>query len=565
MLLPFPPYAPDVADYQGATTKVATNVVPRADGYGPVKDQVVYSSALLATCRGYFYARKSDGSIKIFAGTSTGLYLLNNTDFSWTPVSKVVALTSISNGSPAVFTLNAHGRSNGDAIVLSTSGALPTGLTVGTVYYIINVAANTFNVSLTSGGSAVNTSGAGSGTHSMTNFYTALTSSTHWQFAQFGNFVIAVQSNVAPQVYDLSSSTAFADLAGTPPQAAYISIVGRFVVLTGLLSTPYRIQWSGLGDATQWTSGTNSSDFQDLPDGGICRGCAGGEFGFIFQETTIRRMTYVPGSPIIFSIDRIAQDVGLLAPYSLISNGNRVFFLSGAGFMQMQIGGTPEPIGKERIDRTFQADYDTGSIQMIIGSTEPESTRVYWGYKSQSGSTGLFDKILSYDFILARWGGVISSSGEYLASLSRPGLTLENLDSISGSIDALAFSLDDVSNAALAKLSAMNSSHKLCFYTGSNLEATLDTSEQTLDSQRRVRVKGLRPITDAAGCYGSVSSRETLQAAATYSTEQIVNARGLCPANVSTRLARGHIRIPAGTTWTYASGMEPEFAQEGKR
>lgn len=565
MILPFPEYRPDVADYQGASTKVATNVVPRADGYGPFKDQVVYSAALPAACRGYFYARKSDGSVKIFAGTSNRLFLLNNTDFTWTPVSKVTALTSISNASPAVFTLNSHGLANGDQIVLSTTGALPTGLTVGTVYYVINTATNTFNVSLTSGGAAVNTSSAGSGTHSMTYFYTSLTSSSHWQLAQFGNLVIAVQANVAPQVFDLSSATAFSDLGGAPPQAAYISIVGRFVVLTGHLSNPYRIQWSGLGDATNWTSGSNSSDYQDLPDGGIVRGVAGGEFGAIFQESTIRRMTYVPGSPLIFSIDRIAQDVGLFAPYSLISNGNVNFFLSAQGFMRMPIGGVPEPIGKERVDRTFQADYDSGSLQLIIGSTEPESTRVYWAYKSQAGATGLFDKILSFDFVLNRWGGVISSSGEYLASLSRPGLTLDALDSISGSLDALTFSLDDVAPAALAKLSAVNSSHKLCFYTGANLEATIDTAEQALDGQRRVRVRGLRPLTDSANCYGSISSRERIQDTASYSTEQLVDARGLCPANVSTRLARGHIRIPAGETWSYAMGCEPVFQQEGRR
>ena len=487
MILPFPPYAPDVADYQGASTKVATNVVPRADGYGPFHDQVVYTSALPAACRGYFYARKSDGSIKIFAGTTTKLYLLNNTDFSWTDVS------------------------------------------------------------------------AGGGS------YSALSNNAHWQFAQFGNFVIAVQANVAPQVYDLSSSSAFAALSGSPPQAAYISVVGRFVVLTGHLSNPYRIQWSGLGDATNWASGSNSSDFQDLPDGGVVRGAAGGEFGAIFQESTIRRMNYVPGSPVIFSIDRVAQDIGLFAPYSLVSNGNVNFFLSAQGFMRMQIGGIPEPIGKERIDRTFLADYDTGSVHMIIAATEPESTRVYWCYKSQAGATGLFDKILSFDFALNRWGGVISSQGEYLASMARPGLTLENLDSISGSLDALPFSLDDVSSASLAKLSAINSSHRLCFYTGSNLEATLDTSEQVLDGSRRVRVKGIRPVTDAVNCYGSVSSRERPQDTVTYSAEQIVNARGLCPANVSTRMARGHIRIPAGETWSYALGCEPDFAQEGKK
>ena len=72
-------------------------------------------------------------------------------------------------------------------------------------------------------------------------------------------------------------------------------------------------------------------------------------------------------------------------------------------------------------------------------------------------------------------------------------------------------------------------------------------------------------MTDAVNCYGSVSSRERTQDIATYSTEQIVNARGLCPANVSTRMARGHVRIPAGETWSYALGCEPVFAQEGMR
>ena len=35
-----------------------------------------------------FFARKRDGSILIFAGTETRLYLMNNTDYSWTDVSK---------------------------------------------------------------------------------------------------------------------------------------------------------------------------------------------------------------------------------------------------------------------------------------------------------------------------------------------------------------------------------------------------------------------------------------------------------------------------------------------
>jgi hypothetical protein len=80
-------------------------------------------------------------------------------------VSKPTATVTISNASPAVVTWTGHGRSNGDTVMFSTSGALPTGLTVNTVYYVRSATANTFSLSVTPTGSLVNTSSAGSGTH----------------------------------------------------------------------------------------------------------------------------------------------------------------------------------------------------------------------------------------------------------------------------------------------------------------------------------------------------------------------------------------------------------------
>jgi hypothetical protein len=323
------------------------------------------------------------------------------------------------------------------------------------------------------------------------------------------------------------------------------------------------VQWSGLDAITTWTVGVNSSDYQDLPDGGIVRGIAGGEYGVIFQESTIRRMVFVGGS-LVFQIDRAAEDKGLTAPYSLIRAGERIFFLAAQGFHMILPGtGGAIPIGKERVDRTFFADFDTGE-QFIIGCADPRAPRVYWGYKSGAGVSGQFDKILCFDYALDRWSLAIVS-GEYLCTLAQPGMTLEGLDSISGSIDALPYSLDSVTTASLSQLSGISTSHVLGFFSGTPLEATLDTAEQGDDTGRRVRVKGFRPITDAGTCYGSLGRRETVQSSVSYSTEQAVNAIGNCPANVSTRLARGRLRIPAGTSWTFASGIEPFFAQEGRR
>lgn len=69
--------------------------------------------------------------------------------------------------SPAVVTRTSHGYSAGQPIKFSTTGALPTGVTAGTTYYVIasGLTANTFQFSTSVGGAAVNTSGAQSGTH----------------------------------------------------------------------------------------------------------------------------------------------------------------------------------------------------------------------------------------------------------------------------------------------------------------------------------------------------------------------------------------------------------------
>ncbi|WP_340672566.1 hypothetical protein [Bradyrhizobium ottawaense] len=84
-------YRPDVSDYLATASRNVLNVTPRGDGYGPFQDFSAYTSTLPAACRGGFYALKSDGSVITFAATSTKLYRLNNTDYSWTDVPRAPA------------------------------------------------------------------------------------------------------------------------------------------------------------------------------------------------------------------------------------------------------------------------------------------------------------------------------------------------------------------------------------------------------------------------------------------------------------------------------------------
>jgi hypothetical protein len=71
---------------------------------------------------------------------------------------------TISIANPAVVTSTSHGLANGRRVIFQTTGALPTGITANTVYFVVNAAANTFQISATSGGAAIATSGTQSGT-----------------------------------------------------------------------------------------------------------------------------------------------------------------------------------------------------------------------------------------------------------------------------------------------------------------------------------------------------------------------------------------------------------------
>lgn len=103
---------------------------------------------------------------------------------------KIFSISSVTgvvpSGSSADFTANAgtdvitsagHGLNNGDQVNFTSDGSLPGGLTTfeynypwsGELYYVVNKTTNTFQVSLTPGGTVVNITSTGSGTHTWYN------------------------------------------------------------------------------------------------------------------------------------------------------------------------------------------------------------------------------------------------------------------------------------------------------------------------------------------------------------------------------------------------------------
>lgn len=98
----------------------------------------------------------------------------NGTDIPITPQTASVDLTinpsqtvTITIASPGVITAPVA-PPVGTPVIFTTTGALPTGLTAGTIYYVLTkLSLTTFTVSATSGGSVINTSGTQSGVQTL--------------------------------------------------------------------------------------------------------------------------------------------------------------------------------------------------------------------------------------------------------------------------------------------------------------------------------------------------------------------------------------------------------------
>jgi len=153
-----------------------------------------------------------------------------------------------------------------------------------------------------------------------------------WSFAAFGSYIIAVNKNDAPQVLQIGVDNAFRNLGGGPPRAGLVKIWGDFVCLMQLPDNPGRVHWSGLNDAEWWTVGSRNCDFQDFADGGIVQGSTETTNPLIFMQSAIYLASFVPGSDIVFSFQKLHEKRGCAHFLSIATRGTTAFYADEGGF-----------------------------------------------------------------------------------------------------------------------------------------------------------------------------------------------------------------------------------------
>jgi hypothetical protein len=383
-----------------------------------------------------------------------------------------------------------------------------------------------------------------------------------WSFTQFGDLVIAANGVDAPQAFTIGSSANFAALGGSPPTARFVATVRDFVVMGRVSGFAQRVQWSGINNAQTWASSqATQADFQDLPDGGWVMGVLGGEYGLVFQERSIKRMTY-EGVPTIWRFDEIAR-TGTPAEGSIARHQDLAFFVADDGFFMLAGGAQIRAIGHNRVDRTFWSDLDQNYLHRISAAIDPVNKLYVLSYPGAGNAGGIPNKLLIYNWQADRWSRAEVELELIHQAATQSGYTLEQLDGVAASLDALPYSLDSRiwTGAGRLLLAGFGTDHRIGFFNGANMAATVDTGEAQLVPGRRALARTLRPLVqggpaDGVGLAVRIGARNRTVDPVVFGAPSPVNAFGACPIRSNGRYHRARIEVAAGVSWTHIQGID---------
>lgn len=347
--------------------------------------------------------------------------------------------------------------------------------------------------------------------------YTTLADDS-WEFVQWGQTVIGVNGHTdTPQQISMGAAN-FANISGMP-KARHIAVIKDFVVLGNISDSDtqvQRIRWSGINNSAAWSvDATTLADYQDLAgNGGWVQKVVSGEQGYIFQERAIWRMTFV-GSPLIFQFDKIHDGIGAYAPNSVVNYENRTYFLASDGFKYFD-GTNITPIGQGKVDKTFLADLDTNYLYQVRGIIVPEKKIVMWSYPGSGHMGTLANRIMIYSWAYDRWALVEGSDGnlqiDVVFNAATPGYTLDGLDAVSSSLDALAYSLDSRAWTGGTLQFAEFSNGNLFYFNAIPMDTFVQSQEHNLMAEQagaplrnKATVIEVWPITDGLSADVQVS------------------------------------------------------------
>lgn len=280
-----------------------------------------------------------------------GCLRLNGTDdpkeFNGTVWLAPNSATFTANAGTDFITSAGHGLSDGDLLKLSTTTTLPAGLAINTAYYVINKTTDTFKLSLTSGGSAIDITNTGTGTHT-------------WEF--WDTF----------------------DLVNLPAGSKYAIEFKDKVFVAGRSDSPDRVDISSIANSItrtiSWTSGNSFIVFEQEDGGGGITGLAKVPgYVLVFKKRTLKRYDGSSAYPE----DMINE--GAPSQEAIVVAKGVCYWVNEHG-MWATTGGEPQKISTFTVDNIIKS-CSAANLQNVALGTDEEHIYASFTSVTASGET----------------------------------------------------------------------------------------------------------------------------------------------------------------------------------
>ena len=336
-------------------------------GYGP------WGIGTSSTSPIRIWSQNNFGQDLIFAYRGGPMYYWN-ASVGTTPNPVTITIAA-----PGVFTLNYGGLTDGMAIILITSGALPTGLTSGTVYYVGGASGSTFKLATSYAnalaGTYITTSGTQSGTHYVSSYAIPVTSMGGASAVpDYVNFVM------------VSDASRFTIAFGATPYGG-----GDF--------DPMLIRWSDQESVVEWTpAATNQAGFIRLSHGSEIRTAVQARQEIVvITDSSVYSLQYL-GPPYVWGSQLLGDNISIAGYNTAVIASGVIYWMGVDKFYKYD--GRTQTLRCDLRQYIFQ-DINLDQQAQFFASTNEGFNEVWWFYCS-SGST-VIDKYVVYNYYEDIW------------------------------------------------------------------------------------------------------------------------------------------------------------------
>jgi len=388
-----------------------------------------------------------------------------------------------------------------------------------------------------------------------------------WSFEQFGEHIIATARGLDQlQYFTLGSSATFEDIDTGPGPADTVFRIREFL-FTGRGVT---LRNCAFNNFTDWEpdSGTQATIF-DLPgSGGDIVSGVGGQFGLVFQERKVHRLTYQGSSGAPFQRDEIEDKRGALGPHAVTRFGAYTFFASDDGIRVTDGSGPSEGIGEGKIDRYFASRLNYVQRHRVTMAVDVQNRLLRIAFPA--GGSDRCNELLTYSMADGRWTHD-DCELDYLFESPRPGVAInddEAIAAIAGSsiIDEVDIPVDSLAwRESRKQVMGVGWTGEVGTFEGENRPAVIETGFAEVLPGRMGLVTEVWPLIDAENVSVQITTKLKRLSDQTVNHPVIaMNADGICPVLVEARWIRVQTHIPHGADWTEASGIDWDAGGAGE-